>query len=230
MLQEKLAFSLSLGAMFIALSCSAPSQKPVFRLGSETQDARPESDKDTADKDTPDTTPTGDSPSELPTTDSPTETPTNPTDNEPEPKPEEDKPTTEIPKPALVWKKADLTNYESYPDPGSEECLEYNGCEWAGMFAALEDKQTEEWVKANNIIAVHEKDFKKYKLKTLRLKKGTSEIDVKVYDMCSDSDCNGCCTKNSKGTGFLIDIEKYTKKRFNNVSDGVIEWACVDCQ
>lgn len=129
----------------------------------------------------------------------------------------------------IVWRKANLTHYESYPDPGSEECLKYNGCQWAGMFAALSGKQPESWVKANNIIAVHSKDFKKYKLKTFRLKKGNASIDAKVYDMCADSDCNGCCTKNSKSTGFLIDIEKYSRERFGQHGSGVVEWRCLDC-
>ncbi len=98
------------------------------------------------------------------------------------------------------------------------------------MFAALDDKQTEDWVKANNIIAVHSKYFKAYKLKTLRLRKGAKTIDAKVYDECSDSDCDGCCTENSKKTGFLIDIEKYTMQRFGNIGDGTIEWSCLDCK
>ncbi len=127
------------------------------------------------------------------------------------------------------WNKARLTNYESYPDPGSEECIEYNGCQWAGYFAALDGQQTEEWVKENNIIAVHEKDFETYKLKTFRLRKNGAEIDAVVYDMCSDSDCDGCCTKNAGSTGFLIDIEINTMARFNNYGSGIVEWKCLDC-
>lgn len=92
----------------------------------------------------------------------------------------------------------------------------------------MSGKQPESWVKANNIIAVHSKDSSKYKLKTLRLKQGNKQIDAKVYDKCSDSDCNDCCTKNSKNTGFLIDIEKYTKQRFGSGS-GIVDWKCLDC-
>lgn len=127
------------------------------------------------------------------------------------------------------WNKARLTWYESYPDPGSEECIEYNGCQWAGYFAALDGQQTEEWVKENNIIAVHEKDFETYKLKTFRLRKNGAEIDAVVYDMCSDADCNGCCTRNAGSTGFLIDIEVNTRARFNNCGSGIVEWKCLDC-
>jgi hypothetical protein len=125
-------------------------------------------------------------------------------------------------------KLAQLTWYTSYPDPNSEECVQYNGCTWAGQFAALNGKQPESWVKANNIAAVHEKDFATYKLKTLRLTQGYRQIDVKVYDMCSDSDCNGCCTQNAKPSGFLIDIESYTSERFESGS-GQVSWICLDC-
>ena len=126
------------------------------------------------------------------------------------------------------WRSANLTWYESYPDPNSEECVKYNGCTWAGQFAALDGVQPESWVKANNIASVHSKDFDLYKLKTLRLRKGTAQIDVVVYDECADSDCDGCCTANSAETGFLIDLESYTADRFG-VRDGIIEFRCVDC-
>ena len=93
-----------------------------------------------------------------------------------------------------VWHQANLTWYTSWPEPDSEECIEYNGCTWAGYFAGIEDQMTEEWVSQHNIIAVHEKDWNQYKLKTFRLRMNGSTIDAVVYDMCSDSDCDGCCT------------------------------------
>jgi hypothetical protein len=128
----------------------------------------------------------------------------------------------------LTFRKANMTNFTSYPDPGSEECIKFNGCMWAGQFAALDGKQSLDWVKSHNIAAVHERDFNKYKLKTLRLRKGGKTIDVVVYDECADSDCDGCCTQNAKSTGFLIDIESFTADRFG-VGDGVVDWACIDC-
>ena len=129
---------------------------------------------------------------------------------------------------SLTWRKANLTTFTSYPDPGSEECVKYNGCTWAGQFAALDDKKSESWVKSHDIASVHSKDFGKYELKTLRLRQGSRQIDVTVYDMCADSDCSGCCTKNASSTGFLIDLEKFTAQRFGS-DDGVVEWACLDC-
>jgi hypothetical protein len=129
---------------------------------------------------------------------------------------------------AVKYKKANLTNFESYPDPDSDECKNYNGCLWEGQFAFVDGKKSESWVKAHNIVAVHEKDANKYALKKLRLKQGGKSIDVTVYDECADSDCNGCCTKNSKQTKFLIDIEKYTMQRFGS-GDGIVQWACLNC-
>ena len=126
------------------------------------------------------------------------------------------------------WNQANLTNYTSYPDPGSEECIKYNGCKWAGYFAFIDGQQTEEWVQNHNIIAIHSKDADQYKLKTFRLRQGHHEIDAVVYDMCSDTDCDGCCTENSAETGFLIDIESYTMERFGS-GDGIVEWKCMDC-
>ena len=131
-----------------------------------------------------------------------------------------------------VWNKANLTWYISWPDPGSEECVVYNGCEWAGYFAGLPDQQTEEWVSEHNIISIHEKDWGKYKLKTFRLRQNGRTIDATVYDKCADSDCEGCCTQNAGELGFLIDIESYTCERLSGSKDGcdgVVEWICLDC-
>lgn len=121
------------------------------------------------------------------------------------------------------WYSAHLTNYESYPDPGSDECILYNGCTWAGQFAGLSGVQPESWVAANNIIAVHSKDWAWLNGKTLNLRQGGNAIQAVVYDMCADSDCNNCCTNNLGGDGFLIDVEKYTMQRFGTGS-GIVEW------
>ncbi len=129
----------------------------------------------------------------------------------------------------LEWKKANLTWYTSYPDPESEECVVYNGCQWAGQFAALNGVQPESWVAQTNIAAVHSKDFASLRLRTLRLKQGAKRIDVRVFDYCSDSDCDGCCTRNAGGTdGYLVDVESYTRARFGSGS-GQVEWTCLDC-
>ncbi|HUQ03713.1 MAG TPA: hypothetical protein VM261_14550 [Kofleriaceae bacterium] len=129
----------------------------------------------------------------------------------------------------LTWRDANLTNFTSYPEPGSEECEDFSGCEYAGRFAFVDGQQSEEWVMQHNIAAVHSDDADAYALKTLRVRSGANRIDVTVYDMCSDSDCGGCCTRNSAQTGFLIDLESYTAARFG-VEHDIVEFACLDCE
>jgi hypothetical protein len=121
------------------------------------------------------------------------------------------------------WKPANLTVFTSYPEEGSNECIEYSGCEYAGLFAGMDGKQTKEWVQTNNIAAVHSKDFDALKGKTLRIRQGDKQIDAKVLDMCSDSDCGGCCTQNAGAEGFLIDLEKNTAGRFGS-TEGKVEF------
>lgn len=121
------------------------------------------------------------------------------------------------------WRSAKLTNYESYPAPGSDECVNYNGCTWAGQFYGVDGTQSESWVKSHNIISVHSKDWNWLGKKDLNLRQGTKHIRGTVLDLCSDSDCAGCCTKNLGGDGYLIDIEKYTMQRFGSGS-GIVEF------
>jgi len=123
----------------------------------------------------------------------------------------------------LVWKSANKTNYTSYPDPGSEECIEFNGCEWAGQFAACDEKKSEAWVAAHNIVAAFP-DFADLRLHDLCLRKGSKVLVVTVLDTCADSDCDGCCSENLGSSEQLIDLESATNERWG-VSDGPIEWA-----
>lgn len=132
-----------------------------------------------------------------------------------------------------VWNKAYLTWYISWPDPGSEECVKYNGCQWAGYFAGIEGQQTEQWVSEHNIISIHEKDWDKYNGKTFKLRQNGRTIEAVVYDKCADSDCDGCCTQNAGQLDFLIDIESYTCEKFSGSKegcDGIVEWICLNCE
>jgi hypothetical protein len=124
---------------------------------------------------------------------------------------------------SLQWRTARKTSYTSYPDPGSEECVKYNGCMWAGQFAACDGKKTEQWVASHNVVAVFP-DFKSLKLHDLCLRARGKTIVVTVYDTCADSDCDGCCTENRGSADQLIDVESYTEQRWG-VTDGMIEWA-----
>jgi hypothetical protein len=125
--------------------------------------------------------------------------------------------------PKLVWSSANKTSYESYPNPGSPECIEFNGCTWEGQFAACDDKKPESWVMAHDIVAAFP-GFETLALHDLCLRKGTKTLVVTVLDTCGDSDCDGCCTENRGDAAQLIDVEKYTNQRWG-VADGRIEWA-----
>ncbi|MBN2714922.1 MAG: hypothetical protein JXX14_03640, partial [Deltaproteobacteria bacterium] len=136
--------------------------------------------------------------------------------------------TTPLDEDVPEWRLAAMTWYESYPDEGSAECIEYNGCTWAGWFAGLPEQMSPDWVESHNIAAVHEDHFDEFNGKTLRVRKGDKQIDVVVYDMCSDADCDGCCTDNMWAVGFLIDMEIHTADRFG-VDGGAVEFICLDC-
>ncbi|WNG23782.1 hypothetical protein F0U62_06885 [Cystobacter fuscus] len=132
-------------------------------------------------------------------------------------------PATGCDAPGLVWKTGNKTNFTSYPDPGSEECTKYNGCTWAGQFAACSGKKSEAWVAAHNIVAFFP-NMNALKLHDLCLKSGSKTIVVTVLDTCADSDCSGCCTQNKGNADALIDLESYTNERWG-VPDGRIQWA-----
>lgn len=121
------------------------------------------------------------------------------------------------------WREARLTSFTSYPEPGSEECVAYNGCTWAGLFYGLPDKQSPDWVAAHDIAAVHEKHWAALGMKLLDLRQGDRSIEVQVIDICADADCDGCCTRNLGGDGFLIDLESATAARFGSDA-GVVEF------
>jgi hypothetical protein len=124
---------------------------------------------------------------------------------------------------SLTWKSANKTWYESYPDPGSEECIKYNGCTWAGEFSACDGKKPEAWVQSHNIVSAFP-DFDTLQLHDLCLRSGDKTLVVTVLDTCGDDDCDGCCTQNLGDADELIDIESYTNDRWG-VEDGRIEWA-----
>ncbi len=122
-----------------------------------------------------------------------------------------------------VWYKAHLTWYQSYPEENSEECIAYSGCDYAGLFAFIDYQQSKKWVEKNNIVAVHSEHGRWLGREDLQLRTDTvdaaSEIIGTVYDVCSDSDCNGCCSRNAGESGYLIDLEINTLRRLGYSKD-----------
>lgn len=122
----------------------------------------------------------------------------------------------------LVWKTGKKTNYTSYPDPGSEECVVYNGCMWAGMFAHCSGTKSEAWVESHDIAAVFPDDG--VEGHDICIRSGDRVMIVTAIDTCGDSDCDGCCTANKGSADALIDLESYTNQRWG-LPDGDLEWA-----
>lgn len=124
--------------------------------------------------------------------------------------------------PELVWKTGRKTHYISYPDPGSEECVVYNGCMWAGQFAHCSGVRPESWVASHDIAAVFPDDA--LAGHDICLRSGDRLMVVTVIDTCGDSDCDGCCTRNKGDADALVDLESYTNQRWG-LPDGAVEWA-----
>ncbi|ABT16651.1 hypothetical protein ATCV1_Z517R [Acanthocystis turfacea chlorella virus 1] len=128
--------------------------------------------------------------------------------------------------PSGGWKDAWGSVYTSYPAPGSKEWDEYSGGKYLGLFAYINGKKSEDWVKSNNIASVfnskngrNDNEMKKNyagKYIWVRNKKNGNCMKVQIVDTCGDGDCKGCCTRNANksNSGMLIDLEKYTAKRF----------------
>lgn len=208
--------------------------------------------------------PTTDSEPPAPTTDSaqPTpEPPPPPTTDSAQPTTEPAPPTTDSAPPAtkttkvatatnnpndLPWKKAFLTGYSSYPPPGSKECIEYSGCKWAGQFAYVPGKWSEEKVKETNIVSVYVIGFGdagpyKNKIMAIMDPDTSNTIIANVLDTCADSDTpNNDCSRNAKKSpdGVLIDMEKYTAERFlgktinpdfSNFQNKMVLFKCINC-
>jgi len=124
--------------------------------------------------------------------------------------------------PGLAWHTANKTTYESYPDPGSEECVKYNGCEYLGEFNSCENTMPESWVMSHDIASIF--PLGELGLHRLCVRSGDTSMVVTVIDTCADTDCDGCCTENKGDAEALIDFEKYTNARWT-LEDGPIEWA-----
>lgn len=132
------------------------------------------------------------------------------------------------------WSKAVGTVYDSWPKPGTKECIDYSGCEWAGLFNSIDAgpergpckngakkldggngdvkcRFPESTVKSWRVAATWERDAALLGKQVQVLIEGQSKIvTLNVLDTCSNSDCDGCCSSNTgNGKYKLIDIEKW---------------------
>ena len=125
-------------------------------------------------------------------------------------------------RPGLVWHRGRKTTYTSYPEPGSEECVDYSGCDYQGLFAACTRTMPETWVAAHDLVALF--PLGELALHDLCLRSGDRSMRVTVVDTCADTDCDGCCSENRGDADALVDIESYTNARWG-LDDGPLEWA-----
>jgi hypothetical protein len=131
--------------------------------------------------------------------------------------------------PGLTWKSANETVFESYPPPGSVECIQYSGCQYEGQFQDCSQTVPLSWVKSHNIVSVFP-DINSLGYHNLCLKDPSSgqSIVVIALDTCADSDCSGCCTQNKGNADELIDVEINTDAKFTNIGingGNPIQWA-----
>ena len=132
------------------------------------------------------------------------------------------------------YKSAGFSTFWSYPKccPNSPnydskwpktECSDDSGCKYEGEFEYHSHATFPQVKSAHNIISFFAtSNNKQYGNKQLEFKSpdGAHTFPVEVYDTCSDKDCGGCCTKNTRGTGFLIDMEVYTYFHHFNITNG----------
>ena len=77
-----------------------------------------------------------------------------------------------------------------------------------------------------HLIQMEKISKKNYCNKKIRVTKNNISFEATIIDTCSDKDCRGCCTKNSRN-GFLVDAEWYTVLRElkkTSEADGIVSW------
>mmetsp|Transcript_6319 Transcript_6319/g.7853 ORF Transcript_6319/g.7853 Transcript_6319/m.7853 type:complete len:234 (+) Transcript_6319:35-736(+) len=144
-----------------------------------------------------------------------------------------------------------VTTYESYAkccpsnpnydeNADKSECDDYSACDYPGEFAAFDNPVSYEYVTTHNLVAFFDKNdpngdkfLENYGNKTIILTKNGITFNATIVDTCADSDCNGCCSKNAKPSGYLVDIEYNTV--INNLgdinaADGQISFNILDTQ
>lgn len=111
------------------------------------------------------------------------------------------------------------SNYD--PDADTTECDLYSACDYPGLFAALDDQKSYEWVASHNLVAFFDSAdasntlfHANYARKNITLVKDDDIVfSAWIVDVCGDSDCGGCCTANAGANGYVVDLEYYTALR-----------------
>jgi hypothetical protein len=103
----------------------------------------------------------------------------------------------------------------------AEAVAQYPGTRKATITCFNDKEMASESKDFENAVAVNERDWGCLKNKQLKITWNGRTETVKVLDYCRDGDCAGCCSRNSKDTGFLIDIhDKALRSHFKGLSKG----------
>ncbi len=124
-------------------------------------------------------------------------------------------------------------NYDPlYP---TEECDDYSGCEYMGDLAAFQSESNPdghvsiEYIEAHNLVSFFDNsdpqgnswatDYANRTIQIIKNYGGSTVIfNATIADTCGNRDCSGCCTTNSRPSGFLVDMEYYTVMRNFNTT------------
>lgn len=125
------------------------------------------------------------------------------------------------------------TIFDSWPKPGTTECIDYSGCKWAGMFSTIDGgsqkcccKNGAAWLNGGNgnyncrispakvkqmqVAATWDQDagLLGKQLRVLVATNPSKRVTANVKDVCNDDDCDGCCSVNSSNGRYkLLDLE-----------------------
>lgn len=66
-------------------------------------------------------------------------------------------------------------------------------------------------------------------MQTFLITQGRRRIRAKVCDICSNDDCDNCCSENIGDKDLLIDMEANMLERFGGNGAGTVTWTCINC-
>jgi hypothetical protein len=145
------------------------------------------------------------------------------------------------------WRPAIGTVFDSWPQLGTRECADYSGCKWAGCFSQISAgwsastcrrgstwrdygpgtdflcRWTEATVAKWSMAATWDRDptIQRKQVEVMVEGRPGATVTVNVGDVCKDSDCAGCCSKNTgNGAWTMIDMEKVPASRLLGFSYG----------
>ena len=102
------------------------------------------------------------------------------------------------------WKVATMTGYDNLSGddkhPGS--VAEYTGT-------------TPRFLNAVPVVSILLRDWKRFRYHNINIMYNFKIYRVQAWDLCSDDDCQNCCTRNAKhfGGDFLLDVERRTLEK-----------------